>query len=47
MRQAVLQAKEKGASSWLTVISLHEHGFALNNTEFRNALSIRYHKQML
>ena len=46
MRQAVLQAKEKGASSWLTVIPLHEHGFALNKAEFRDALSIRYNKQL-
>ena len=46
MRQAVLQAKEKGASSWLTVIPLHEHGFALNKAEFRDALNIRYNKQL-
>ena len=46
MRQAVLQAKEKGASSWLTVISLHEHGFALNKAEFRDAFSIRCNKQL-
>ena len=46
MRQVVLQTKEKGASSWLTVIPLHEHGFALNKAEFRDALSIRYNKQL-
>ena len=41
MRRAVLQAKEKVASGWLTVIPLHDHGFALNKAEFRDAL-IRY-----
>ena len=46
MRRAVLQAKEKGASSWFTVIPLQEHGFALNKAEFREALSIRYNKQL-
>ena len=46
MKRAVLQAKENGASSWLTVIPLHEHGFALNKAEFRDALSIRYNKQL-
>ena len=40
MRRAVLEAKEKDASSWLTVIPVHEHGFALNKAEFRDALSI-------
>ena len=46
MRRAVLQSKEKLASSWLTVISLHEHGFAPNKAKFRDALSIRYNKQL-
>ena len=46
MRRAVLQAKEKGASSWLTLIYLDEHGFALNKAEFRDALSIRYNKRL-
>ena len=31
MKRAVLQTKEKGASSWLTVIPTQEHGFALQN----------------
>ena len=44
MKRAVLQTKEKGASSWLTVISIH--GFALTKSEFRDALKIRYNKQL-
>ena len=44
MRRTVLQAKEKDLSSWLTVIPLHERGFALSKAEFRDALSIRYNK---
>ena len=46
MRRAVLQAKEKGASSWLTVITLQEHGYALTKAAFRDALNIRYNKQL-
>ena len=46
MRRAVLQAKEKDVSSWLTVIPLHEHGFTLNKAELRDAVSIRYNKQL-
>ena len=42
MRRTVLQVKEKGAFSWLILIPLQGHGFALNKAEFRDALSIRY-----
>ena len=28
-KRAVSQAKEKGASNWLTVLPIEEHGFAL------------------
>ena len=31
---------EKGASSWLTVLPLKEHGFNLNKSEFRDALCL-------
>ena len=37
----VQQAKERGASTWLSVISLEEQGF---KEEFRNALLLRYKK---
>ena len=30
----------------MIVITLHEHGFAPNKAEFRDALSIRYNKQL-
>ena len=45
-KRAVLQTKEKGASSWLTVIPIQEHGFTLTKSEFRDALRIRYNKQL-
>ena len=46
MKRTVLQAKKKDVPSWLTVIPLHEHRFALNKAEFRDALSIRCNKQL-
>ena len=33
---------EKGASSWLTVLPLQEHHFALHKQAFRDALALRY-----
>ena len=33
---------EKGASSWLSVIPLEEHGFVLHKGTFRDALCLRY-----
>ena len=33
---------EKGASSWLTVLPLEEHHFALHKQAFRDALALRY-----
>ena len=45
-RRTVVQAKEKGASSWLSVIPLEEHGFILNKGEFRDAVSLRYNKKL-
>ena len=35
-------ASEKGASSWLTVIPMAEHGFVLPKGTFRDALCLRY-----
>ena len=46
MKRAVLQTKEKGASSWLTVIPTKEHGFALTKSEFRDVLRIRYNPKL-
>ena len=36
------QASEKGASSWLSVLPIAEHGFYLLKGEFRDALRLRY-----
>ena len=46
MKRAVLQTKEKGASSWLTVIPTQGHGFTLTKSEFRDALRIRYNTKL-
>ena len=35
-------ASEKGASSWLTVMPLRHHGFAIHKGAFRDALAPRY-----
>ena len=42
LKRAVLLAQENGASSWLSMLPLEEHGFALFKREFRDALCIRY-----
>ena len=36
----------KGASSWLTVLPLKEHGFLLSRRDFRDALALRYDWQL-
>ena len=35
-------AKEKGASNWLTVPPIEEHGFTLHKRAFRDAICLRY-----
>ena len=35
-------AQEKGASSWLNVLPIKEHGFHLHKSDFRDALALRY-----
>lgn len=42
LQRSVEVASEKGASTWLTALPLIEHGFALHNGSFRDALSLRY-----
>ena len=37
---------EKGASSWLAVLPIGEHGFHPHKEEFRDALSLRYNWQL-
>ena len=41
-RRCVELAKEKGSSSWLSVLPLEEHGFYLHKGEFKDALCLRY-----
>ena len=35
-------AKERGSSSWLSVLPLDDHGFALHKGDFQDALCLRY-----
>ena len=35
-------SQEKGASSWLSLLPIDNHGFALHKSAFRDALSLRY-----
>ena len=35
-------AKQRGASSWLTVAPLSEHGFTLHRASFHDAITLRY-----
>ena len=42
MKRCVELASEKGASNWLSVLPVEEHGFHLSKGDFRNALCMRY-----
>ena len=42
LRQALECCREKGASLWLSVIPVAQHGFALHKTDFTDALCLRY-----
>ena len=44
--RALKQAREKGSSSWLTVLPLKTYGFTLNKGEFRDSLFLRYNKYL-
>ena len=44
--RAIQDAKNPGASSWLTVLPLEEYGFVLNKGEFRDAVNLRYGKHL-
>ena len=41
-QRALDLATEKGSSAWLTVLSLQDLGFNLNNWEFRDAVELHY-----
>ena len=45
-KRATEQNSEKGASSWLSVLPLQEHGFTLNKAEFHDALALRYNRNI-
>ena len=42
LKKAVEMSREKGASSWLTVLPIEEHGFTLHKRDFRDTLCLRY-----
>ena len=44
--RALKQAREKGSSSWLTVLPLKTYGFTLNKGEFRDSLFLRYNNYL-
>ena len=43
---AVQDARTPGASSWLDVLPLEENGFSLDKGEFRDAIQLRYAKDL-
>jgi hypothetical protein len=46
VQRSLLQARDQGASSWLGVLPLEKHGFALNKSEFRDAIALRYNRHI-
>ena len=42
LQRAIDLTREKGSSTWLTVLPLTEHGFALHKGAFYDALALRY-----
>jgi len=44
--RSVEQAREQGASSWLSALPLKDQGFVLNKAEFRDALCLRYNRDI-
>ena len=46
LQQSMAFASEKGASCWLGVLPLTEQGFDLHKGAFRDALSLRYGRQL-
>ena len=46
MKLAMDLAKEKGASSWLSVLPIDEFGFFLHKGAFRDAVALRYGWQL-
>ena len=44
--KVIQDANIPGASFWLSVLPLEEFGFALNKSEFKDTLSLRYGKPL-
>lgn len=42
LQRAVDLASERGASTWLTVLPLTDHGFTLHRSNFHDAMALRY-----
>ena len=42
LQRSTKLASEKGSSTWLTVLPLSEHGFALHKRAFQDSLALRY-----
>jgi hypothetical protein len=46
IKRSLVQAREQGASNWLSALPLEKHGFALNKLEFRDAIALRYNRHI-
>ena len=46
MKRNMDQLSGPGASSWLSAFPLKEQGFALNRSEFQDAINLRYNKTL-
>ena len=42
LKRSMELSQEKGASTWLTMLPINKHGFALHKAAFRDSLSLRY-----
>ena len=42
LKRIISLSGDKGASSWLSVLPVEEHGFALHKSAFRDAICLRY-----
>ena len=47
IKRTLSNANARGASNWLNVLPLVEEGHILNKEEFRDAMAMRYNKQIL
>ena len=45
-KNAIDDANQPGASSWLSATPLEQYGFSLNKAEFRDAIMLRYGKEL-